>query len=126
MRLEIGDTTSTDALFTDEEINYKLGENADAVLITAAELCDILATRFAREYDFETDDQKFLRSQKAAAYAARATELRKRANGGGGVESGTTTRVDGYSDDITSRDTSGVTSTSGRVRRGWTNPDLPY
>lgn len=126
MRLEIGDTTSTDALFTDEEINHKLGENADNVPLTAADLCDILATRFAREYDFETDDQKFSRSQKAAAYAARASELRKRANGGGGVESGTTTKVDGYSSEITSRDTSGVTPRAGRVRRGWTNPDLPY
>lgn len=123
MRLEIGDTDSTDALFTDEEINYKLTANADSIVPTVIELCDILAVRFSREFDFETDDQKFARSQKAKAYADRAAELR--AQGGSGFTTTSQTKIDGYSQDITGRDASPSPAT-GRVKRGYYDPDLPY
>jgi hypothetical protein len=97
VRLEIGDTDSTEALFQDEEINEKLSQRANNVLLTAADLCEILARKFARAYDFETDGQSFKRSQMSAAYAKAAKDLRARAQGAGVVD---TTRVDGYSDDI--------------------------
>lgn len=97
VRLEIGDTTSATALFQDEEINVKLAERGDDVLLTAADLCDILARRFARDFDFATDGQSFSRSQKSKMYAEMAASLRSRASG---VQSIATTRVDGFSDDI--------------------------
>lgn len=126
VRLEIGDTDSTDALFTDAEINVKLSLRANNIEATAADLCDILAVRFARQFDFETDGQKFARSQRSKMYKDMAAVLRARANGG--ITSVPTTRVDGYSSDVTSEDvsTSSVTSSGGRVRQGYVSPDLPY
>lgn len=100
VRLEIGDTDSAAALFTDEEIQVKLSSEG-SVLRAAAALCEILAARFARHYDFETDGQSFKRSQMSEMYAKRAAVLRARAYSVATVE---TTRVDGYSDDIGSRD----------------------
>lgn len=115
VRLEIGDTDSAAPLFADEEINVKLAGRADNVLLTAADLCDILARRFARQFDFESDNQKFSRSQMSKQYAALADELRSRASG---VTSVPSTRIDGYSQDITTED---VLTTSenarGRYRR---------
>ena len=120
MRLELGDTDSTQALFTDEEINVYLTTHASDVLKTTAALCDVLATRYSRDYDFETDRQRFQRSQRVKHYQERARELRER---GVGIGVATMTKIDGYSDDIASRD---VTSDSrGRVKRGYTDPDLP-
>lgn len=101
VRLEIGDTDSATALFADEEINAKLAERADNILLTAADLCEILARRFARAFDFETDNQSFQRSQQSKQYAAMAEALRARASG---VTSVSSTRVDGYSQDITNTD----------------------
>lgn len=100
IRLEIGDTDSTAALFSDEEIQVKL-DSEGSVLRAAAALCEILAARFSRYYDFETDGQSFKRSQMAEMYARRAASLRARAYSVTTVE---TTRVDGYSDDVGSRD----------------------
>jgi len=115
VRLEIGDTDSAAALFADEEIAVKLSARADSILLTAADLCDILARRFARAFDFESDNQKFARSQMSKQYAALAADLRSRASGVASVPS---TRIDGYSQDISSED---VLTTSenarGRYRR---------
>lgn len=120
VRLEIGDTTSSAALFTDEEIQSKLATQTN-VMLCAAELCDILATRFARDFDFTTDGQSFKRGSRSGMYAARAKTLRERA---GGVSVIVTTRADGYSDDLSTRDGAGqVSPASGRVRRGYWPPD---
>jgi hypothetical protein len=106
-RFELGDTISAQALLTDEEIGVKLAERADDILTTAADLCDILATRFAREYDFEFAGAgrgtraKYNRSQMSKAYADRAKALRARISSG--LATVETARVDGYSDDITTR-----------------------
>lgn len=101
VRVEIGDTDSTAALFQDEELNYFLGKRADNVLLAAADACESLARRFARAFDFETDNQSFKRSQQSKQYAAMAADLRARA---GGVTSVSSTRVDGYSQDISNTD----------------------
>lgn len=121
VRFEIQDTVSTGALFTDEEINAKLSEFGSSILLTAAALCDVLATRYAADFTFKTDDQQFNRSDLSKQYAARAIELRERASGGISVAG--FTRTDGYSNDISARDGEG--SSSGRVRAGYTDPDLP-
>lgn len=99
VRFELGDTDSNAALFADEEIEAKLAERGDDVLLAAADLCEILARKYARAYDFETDGQKFSRSQMSKQYLELARQLRARA---GGVTSVATTRVDGYSSDIPS------------------------
>lgn len=120
VRFEIQDTTSTGALFTDEEINAKLAEHSDNVFLTAAALFDVLAARCAGDVTFKTDDQQFNQSDLAKQYAARAEALRARASGGLGTI--TTTRADGYSDDLTTRD--GAPSTESRSAFGDPS-DLP-
>lgn len=94
VRLEIGDTDVTpdsDALFSDEEIQVKIdyrttvnsaGGTVVDHLAAAADLCDILATRFARQFDFAEDGQRFNLSQRFAAYSARARDLRLRSGSG--------------------------------------------
>lgn len=122
VRLELGDTDSAAPLFTDEEIQVKLdGESNE--LLAAAALCDILATRFARAYDFTADGRQFSRSQMSKAYAQRADELRQQS--GAGFTTLATTRIDGYSDDVPYDETNAQSSRRGRVNIGWTDPDLP-
>ncbi len=105
-RLEIGDTDSTAALFTDEELDVYLDARSDSVLLAAADACDVLATRFARAYDFSTDGQSFSRSKMTEMYRQRAKDLRTRASG---VVTVATTRVDGYSSTVKSDETSAST-----------------
>ena len=102
VRLEIGDTDSTAALFTDEELQVYIDSRGSSVLLAAADACDQLATRYGRAYDFETDGQKFARSQASKAYADRAKQLRARAYG---VTTADSTRIDGYSQDVANQDT---------------------
>lgn len=128
IRLELGDTDPARQLLTDDELNYFLSEH-DTVLLAAAAACDSLATRFARDYDVKWQGAgmsargEYSRSQMVAAFAERARALRERA--GGGVGTIVTTRVDGYSDDLSNRDGAGQASRTGRVRAGYTDPDLP-
>ena len=121
IRLEIGDTDSTAALFTDEELQVYRDNRADNVYLAAADACDQLATRFARAYDFSTDGQSFSRGQMSKMYQERATDLRRRANS---ISTLTPTRIDGYSDDITNTDV-GVTGTTNPRRRYYGEEDLP-
>lgn len=123
VRLELDDTNEDAPLFSDEEIQAKLTENGDNVLKAAADLCDILARRYARDYDFKTDDQEFKRGARAKVWADLAEQLRNRA--GGGLSVMAVTKVDGYSDDLSTRDGAGGVRRTGRVRRGYTDPDLP-
>lgn len=115
VRLEIGDTDSSSPLFTDEELQRWITARADNVLLAAADACDALARKFARSFDFESDNQKFSRSQMSKQYAALAQTLRDRASG---VASVASTRIDGFSQDI---DTESVDATDvssrGRYRR---------
>ena len=121
VRLQIGDTEQATALLQDEEIQVYLAARSDSVLLASADICDALATRFARAYDFATDGQSFRRSQQAAAYRAMAQDLRARASGLGSVA---TARVDGYSQDIDSRS---VDVTQENPRRRFYGPrDFPF
>lgn len=121
VRLQIGDTDQATALLQDEEIAVYLANRSDNVLLASADICDALATKFARSYDFATDGQSFKRSQQAAAYRAMAQDLRARASGLGSVA---TTRVDGYSQDIDSRS---VDATQENPRRRFYGPrDFPF
>jgi hypothetical protein len=122
-RLELGDTDTDRALFNDDEAGYFLDQRPGNVLLAVADACDSLARRYSRDVDVTTDGQQLLRSQKAKAYRDQADALRKRA--GGGITTVTVTRVDGYSDDIDTREGGGGDSRTGRVLRGYSDPDLP-
>jgi len=115
VRLEVGDTDSAAPLFTDEELQRWITARADNVLLAAADACDSLARKFARRFDFKSDNQAFSRSQMSKQYAALARDLRDRASG---VSSVATTRVDGFSQDITTEDVLSVSQNPrGRYRR---------
>lgn len=100
VRLEIDDS-STPYVFDDPEVQIKLDEHGDNVKLAAADLLDILAIRYARDFDFETDGQVFKKGTRSATLAARAAALRGRATGG--LSTIETTRIDGASDDISAR-----------------------
>jgi hypothetical protein len=107
VRLYVGDTNADRPLFNDNEIDLVIDDRAGNALLAAADLCDILATRFARDHDVEWQGgtnarTKLSRSQMSKAYADRATALRKRA--AGQVSTFSTARVDGFSDDLDSRE----------------------
>lgn len=122
VRLEIGDTDSDAPLYSDDELDYFLEQRGDAVLLAAADACEALARRFARRFDFKSDNQDFKRSQQSAAYRQLAKDLRDRA--AGGVVSVSSTRVDGYSQDVTNTDVQ-VADTNPR-RRYYPPRDAPY
>ncbi|MCK9628452.1 MAG: hypothetical protein M0R37_07660 [Bacteroidales bacterium] len=101
VRLEIGDTDSSAPLVYDEELDVYLGNYSNSILKTAAAVCDMLAVKFARYYDFDTDGQSFKRSQMSKQYAELAKTLKNRATGLVALD---TTRVDGYSSDVATSD----------------------
>jgi len=114
IRLEIGDTDSgTDAgvkpdgnNFTDDELLYFYGEEL-GVGAASARACEVLARMWAgaggvarvREYQIDT-------RQKSADYAKMAADLRSRSGGRFVSGSAPTTRVDGYSSTVNSREQS--------------------
>jgi hypothetical protein len=121
VRLRIGDTNSADPLLYDEEIDYFLSERGDDVAKAAADCAAAIAAKYARAFEFETDGQKFKRQQVYEHYTALAKDLR---NGvGGGLSTIVVTRVDGVSDDLSTRDGAAQAAATGHVRRGYTNPD---
>lgn len=121
VRLTIGDTDVTAQLFQDDEIDYFLDLEGDNILKASAAACEAAATKFARAYDFETDNQRFARSSMWKAFKDLGSSLRARAAGLvigpdgsaliGTVKTVDSTRVDGWSDDIANQETmsSGIT-----------------
>jgi hypothetical protein len=85
LRLKIGDRDATDPLFGNDELDVFLAESNGNVLYAAAEACESLARRFARDFDFKWKDQSFSRSQMAKAYRDQAKDLRAQAAAGGGA-----------------------------------------
>jgi hypothetical protein len=120
VRLLIGDVDSTDPLMYDAEIQVYLDQHGTNLNLVAAECCSAIAAEWGRRYDFESDQQAFKRSQVFAHYTALERKFRARS----GVSTVATTRVDGYSDDINYQELEGDNG-PGRVRRGYTDPDLP-
>ncbi len=104
IRLAIGDTDSTAALFTDEEIDVYRDNRSDNILLVAADLCDVLATRYALLVTTDVGGQKIDYSNLSAAFAKRAETLRGQASGGQGLVSLDVAKVDGYSQDVASKD----------------------
>lgn len=93
VRLEIEDTDSTDALFTDEEINWFLADEG-SVLAAAARASEVAARKFARDFDWTADGDSVSRAGRAQHYATLAITLRSRA--AGGITSRSTVNRDGW------------------------------
>ena len=112
IRLEIGDTSdATDAgvkpdgaNFADDEIQYFYDSEGDSVLGGAAHACEVLSRMWAgagesiriRDYNIDT-------TAKAKHYNGLAIELRNQSGKRFVSGSSPVTRVDGYSNDVNSR-----------------------
>lgn len=85
VRFEIGDTSEPFEL-TDAEVDYALANNATSprpALAAAADLAYSLATRYAREFESETDgDQSVTKGKRWASMLQLADKLSERAAGG--------------------------------------------
>jgi len=79
IRLEIGDTDSSDPLLQDEEIQYVINEEKGFFNI-AARCCEIISRNFAREADKTLGPLSIQASQKSQAYKELAAQLRKKAS----------------------------------------------
>lgn len=102
VRLELGDTDESRVLFEDAELDDLIVQETN-VYPTAARACEILAVRFARDFDFTADGANFRKSSISMAYQKLANRLRARGRGTAVVMP---QRVDGYSqitpsDDVT-------------------------
>lgn len=122
VRLLIGDTDSTAALFQDAEITHFLTVRSSNLYLAAADACEAAAAKFARAFDFATDGQSFERSKMHDAFLAMAEAFRRR-NDAEGLGEIIMTRVDGYSDDIAADEVTG--STTAPRRRYYGQRDLP-
>src|SRR3990167_3771468 len=134
LRLAVGDTDVSDsganAIFKDAELNYFLSEESSVIANAALRACYAAMAKFARAYDFETDGQKFARSQMYEAFADLAARLEEQgatiATGNSAISTVDITRVDGWSDDITNQEVSTTTSTANPRRRFYgQEDDLP-
>lgn len=91
VRLEIGDTDSTDPQLTDDEVNNFLDERTvlDSsggtvsvnVLGAAADCAGAIAANYARQFDFAEDGQSFSVSQRVQHYLDLERRLRARQGG---------------------------------------------
>jgi hypothetical protein len=90
VRLEVGDTDSTDPLLYDDEIDALLtnrsvvtstGGTVFNVPAAAADAAGAIAAKYARQFDFASDGQNFQRAQRVGHYQALEQTLRKRAGG---------------------------------------------
>lgn len=77
VRLEIGDTLSTDGQLQDEEIVYVLTRDG-SVTSAAISCCRMLASRYARYVDKEVGDLKKMYSQRVEHYTTLADKLEAR------------------------------------------------
>ena len=99
VRLAIGDTDTDDAILSDEEINGLIEDRSVLdtsggtafvnVPAAAADAAEAIAAKYARNFDFAEDGQRFSVSQRVGHYQALARELRNRSGGYGVAFGGT-------------------------------------
>ena len=121
VRLKVGDTDASDQLLLDSEITALLTLHG-TVAAAAPAAAEAIAAKFARGYNFKTDGQEFSRSDRVKHYL----ELAKRLRSNSGLSTATVTKVDGYSDDLSTRDGAAQASRTGRVRAGYYDGDIPH
>ncbi len=78
IRLLVGDTDASNYLLTDAEIDFFDATWHDNSDLAAADAALAIAGKYARDYDFQTDQQGFTRSQRVNQYTALAEKLRGR------------------------------------------------
>lgn len=91
VRLAIGDTDTDDPLLSDDEIGVyvdyrQMYDYENEVYIcnvpaAAADAAEAIAAKFARDFNFAEDGQRFDRAQKYGHYTALAQKLRNRSGG---------------------------------------------
>lgn len=104
VRFEVQDTVSTSPLLQDEELQYAIaqesgplptgGYSAAQILSAAAHCCEALVRRFSMQADTTTGSLHVTYSKAALGFAARAKELRARAQGMQGPYVGGLSRSD--------------------------------
>lgn len=130
LRLTIGDTdvgdSGNNAIFKDAELNWFLSAEADSIPNAALRAAYAAQAKFARAYDFETDGQRFNRSQMSKAFADLAKSLEKagaRLTGASAIRTVDITKIDGWSDDVANQETSLTSSTTNPRRRYYGKQD---
>ena len=94
VRLLIGDTDVNDPILSDDEIgsfvDYRQIETEDGdvanIPAAAADAAAACAAKFARDFNFAEDSQRFDRAQKYAHYVALEQSLRSRSGGSGSYD----------------------------------------
>lgn len=91
VRLAIGDTDSDDPLLSDAEIDDYLaqryvidpgtGGTVYNVIAAAADAAGAISAKFARDFNFAEDGQRFDRAQRVGHYQALERQLRARQGG---------------------------------------------
>lgn len=91
VRLMVGDTDVDDPLLTDDEIGvfvdgrqiavYGSDDTVTNIPAAAADAAEAIAAKFARDFNFAEDGQRFDRAQKFGHYTALAQKLRNRSGG---------------------------------------------
>lgn len=115
LRLALGDRDPDNYIFNDDEIAAFLAAEGDIPSATLAAARSAELT-FARAYDFETDGQRFYRSQMAKAFAKVVDRLVAAGVsttadvGASSIDTFAATKVDGYTQDVDSQEVSGGSS----------------
>jgi len=84
VRLIVGDTDvipESDAVFTDEEITYFLGVNANNINMTAADVLEAWAVKYAANPESEKIGDYAYTQKTVASFNKLAKELREKAEG---------------------------------------------
>jgi hypothetical protein len=90
VRLAIGDTDSTDPLLSDDEVDSYLaargqldtgGGTVYNIPAASADAAGAIAAKYAREFNFGEDGQRFDRAQRVGHYMALEVRLRTQAGG---------------------------------------------
>lgn len=91
VRLEIGDTDSSDAILSDDEIQEFLDQrtvlDSDGgtvgvnVVAAAADSAGAISAKYARQFDFSEDGQSFSPAQRVGHFQALEQTLRARSGG---------------------------------------------
>ena len=79
VRFLTGDTDSTDVLLTDEEIEYLLSTHT-SISAASVQACYAISAKLSRESDLKVGDLSISKSQRSAAYAKLAKDLKEKAS----------------------------------------------
>jgi hypothetical protein len=82
VRLLIGDTDSSEPYLQDEEIDFFLSQNSDAVERSALDACEAIIARLSRQVDSSIESISVSASQRVAQFTRLAQRLKKKIQNG--------------------------------------------